>query len=77
MDEIWQNPEIFSFVLNSDQNLHFWPLWTWEGLNLAKYWHILVMSKIWLKTDISDHSEHGKDEVWQNLEIFSRGENLA
>ena len=24
-----------------------------------------------------DHSEHGKDEILQNLEIFSRSENLA
>ena len=28
------------------------------------------MSKIWFKTDIFDHSEHGKDEVWQNLEFL-------
>ena len=45
-------------------------------MKFGKILTFLVMSKIWLKTDIFDHSEHGKDEVWQNSEIFSRSENL-
>ena len=39
-----------------------------------KFWFV---SKIQLKTDIFDHSEQAKDEIWQNSDIFSLAENLA
>ena len=53
---------------------------TTKDLRRIKFGKILqfsVVLKIWLsRTDIFDLSEHAKDEIWQNSEIFSRGENL-
>ena len=46
-------------------------------MKFGKILTLLVVLKIWIKTDIFDHSEHGKDEILQSLEIFSRSENLA
>ena len=74
-DEIWQHPEIWSRVENLAQIDIFK-----KDQRRMKFCKILTFSavlKIWIKTDIFDHSEHGKDEVLQNLEIFIRSENLA
>ena len=74
-DEIWQHPEIWSRVENLTQNWHFE-----KDLRRMKFCKILTFFSRVKHLDQNwhfDHSEHGKDEILQNLEIFSRSENLA
>ena len=63
-DKAWQNPDILSCIENLAQNWHFWLIKDLQRTKFCKIKKFWVVLKIWLKTNIFDHSGHAKDEMW-------------